>query len=62
MVSDNRTGAQLEYLRTQFAHVGDNSGNTLVKDSPNEYVLYTSGRRNMKFAHWFVTVSSIERV
>ncbi|KAI9283673.1 hypothetical protein BC943DRAFT_327471 [Umbelopsis sp. AD052] len=50
------TGAQLEYLRSQFAHVGDNSGNTLVKDSPNEYVLYTSGRRNMKFAHWFVTL------
>ncbi|KAI8579428.1 hypothetical protein K450DRAFT_199440 [Umbelopsis ramanniana AG] len=50
------TGAQLEYLRTQFAHVGDNAGNTLVKDSPNEYVLYTTGRRNMKFAHWFVTL------
>jgi hypothetical protein len=57
-----RTGANLEYLKTQFAHIGDQNGNTLVKDSPNEYVLYTTGRRNMKFAHWFISVSSIDKV
>lgn len=52
-----RTGAHLDYLKSQFAHIGDGKGNTLVKDGPSDYVLYTSGRRNMQYAHWWISVS-----
>lgn len=51
-----RTGAHLDYLKSQFALVGDGKGNTLVKDGPSDYVLYTSGRRNVQYAHWWISV------
>ena len=54
----DRTGAHLDYLKSQFALVGDNNGNTLVKDGPGDYCLYTTGRRNVQFAHWWIKVSS----
>ncbi|KAJ2961179.1 hypothetical protein NQZ79_g3455 [Umbelopsis isabellina] len=47
-VAKKWTGAHLDYLKSQFAHIGDGKGNTLVKDGPSDYVLYTSGRRNMQ--------------
>ncbi|CAO3668917.1 unnamed protein product [Umbelopsis vinacea] len=55
-VAKKWTGAHLDYLKTQFAHVGDGSGNTLVKDGPSDYCLYTTGRRNMQFAHWWINL------
>jgi len=53
-VAKKWTGAHLDYLKSQFALVGDNNGNTLVKDGPGDYCLYTTGRRNMQFAHWWI--------
>ncbi|CAM0138492.1 unnamed protein product [Umbelopsis sp. WA50703] len=55
-VAKKWTGAHLDYLKSQFAHIGDGNGNTLVKDGPSDYVLYTSGRRNMQYAHWWISL------
>ncbi|KAI8993701.1 hypothetical protein BDB01DRAFT_339960 [Pilobolus umbonatus] len=48
---------QTEYLRTQFALVGDKVSSTtavLIRDGPADYVLYTSGRRYVQYGHWWI--------
>ncbi|KAI8384913.1 uncharacterized protein BYT42DRAFT_279015 [Radiomyces spectabilis] len=53
--------AHREYLEEQFALVGDRVGNehTLLKrDGPADFLLYTSGRRNVQFAHWWIKLKS----
>ncbi|KAI8991748.1 hypothetical protein BDF20DRAFT_909482 [Mycotypha africana] len=44
---------QIEYFQQQFALVGDNKSNKLVKDGPADFLLYTTGRRNVQFGHWW---------
>ncbi|ORZ24694.1 hypothetical protein BCR42DRAFT_403468 [Absidia repens] len=45
--------ANVDYLREQFSLVGSGKA-TLVKDGPADYLLYTSGRRNVQFGHWWL--------
>ncbi|KAG0162533.1 hypothetical protein DFQ28_001113 [Apophysomyces sp. BC1034] len=49
--------AHVEYLEQQFALVGDkinNQRSILMKDGPADYLLYTTGRRNVQFGHWWI--------
>ncbi|KAI8064835.1 uncharacterized protein B0P05DRAFT_554517 [Gilbertella persicaria] len=48
---------QIDYLESQFALVGDKKSNeksVLMMDGPADYLLYTSGRRNLQFGHWWL--------
>ncbi|KAI8339404.1 hypothetical protein BC941DRAFT_420393 [Chlamydoabsidia padenii] len=45
--------ANTGYLDEQFSLVGSGKA-TLVKDGPADYLLYTSGRRNVQFGHWWI--------
>ncbi|KAI9363568.1 hypothetical protein BD770DRAFT_379900 [Pilaira anomala] len=48
---------QIEYLENQFALVGDklaNDKSVLMVDGPSDFLLYTSGRRNVQFGHWWL--------
>lgn len=48
---------QIDYLEGQFALVGNKMSNdksVLMKDGPADYLLYTSGRRNVQFGHWWL--------
>ncbi|CEP12028.1 hypothetical protein [Parasitella parasitica] len=48
---------QSDYLRSQFALVGDRKSNDqsiLMMDGPADYLLYTTGRRNVQFGHWWL--------
>ncbi|KAI8359150.1 hypothetical protein BD560DRAFT_405451 [Blakeslea trispora] len=48
---------QIDYLESQFALVGDKKSSeqaVLMKDGPADYLLYTSGRRNVQFGHWWL--------
>ncbi|OBZ81837.1 Coiled-coil domain-containing protein 47, partial [Choanephora cucurbitarum] len=48
---------QIDYLESQFALVGDKKSTekaVLMKDGPADYLLYTSGRRNVQFGHWWL--------
>lgn len=54
-----RMNAHVEYLEQQFALVGDkvdNQRSILMKDGPADYLLYTTGRRNVQFGHWWIKV------
>ncbi|KAF7729323.1 hypothetical protein EC973_004579 [Apophysomyces ossiformis] len=47
----------VEFLEQQFALVGDkvdNRRSILMKDGPADYLLYTTGRRNVQFGHWWI--------
>ncbi|CAO3653571.1 unnamed protein product [Mucor hiemalis] len=46
----------INYLEGQFALVGNKCQtiNLLMKDGPANYLLYTSGRRNVQFGHWWL--------
>ncbi|KAI8883686.1 DUF1682-domain-containing protein [Backusella circina FSU 941] len=47
---------QIDYINSQFALVGDKTTNeksVLMMDGPSDYLLYTSGRRNVQFGHWW---------
>ncbi|KAI8097171.1 uncharacterized protein BX664DRAFT_275715 [Halteromyces radiatus] len=51
------TNANVRYFEEQFSLVGNKANNnkvTLVKDGPADYLLYTSGRRNVQFGHWWL--------
>ncbi|KAI8641853.1 hypothetical protein BD408DRAFT_417511 [Parasitella parasitica] len=48
---------QTDYLQSQFALVGDKNSNDqsiLMMDGPADYLLYTTGRRNVQFGHWWL--------
>ncbi|KAG2215650.1 hypothetical protein INT46_006254 [Mucor plumbeus] len=48
---------QIDYLQSQFALVGDKKSNDqsiLMMDGPADYLLYTTGRRNVQFGHWWL--------
>ncbi|CAO3645545.1 unnamed protein product [Mucor fragilis] len=48
---------QVDYLQSQFALVGDKKSNDqsiLMMDGPADYLLYTTGRRNVQFGHWWL--------
>ncbi|KAG2229581.1 hypothetical protein BDF21DRAFT_419852 [Thamnidium elegans] len=48
---------QIEFLESQFALVGDklsNEKSVLMVDGPADFLLYTSGRRNVQFGHWWL--------
>lgn len=52
-----RLGSQIDYLEGQFALVGNKMSDdksVLSKDGPADYLLYTSGRRNVQFGHWWL--------
>lgn len=52
-----RVNNQIEYLESQFALVGDklaNDKSVLMVDGPSDFLLYTSGRRNVQFGHWWL--------
>lgn len=53
----DRSSKYLDYIKQQFALVGKASEKDgLTKDGPSDYILYTSGRRNVQFAHWWIKV------
>lgn len=57
--SVNRLNGQVDYLQSQFALVGDKKSNDqsiLMMDGPADYLLYTTGRRNVQFGHWWLKV------
>ncbi|RUS33528.1 hypothetical protein BC938DRAFT_471212 [Jimgerdemannia flammicorona] len=41
-------------LREQFSLIGDERGNTLIKDGPADFILYMSGRRHVQYVHGFI--------
>ncbi|CAO3643242.1 unnamed protein product [Cunninghamella echinulata] len=46
-----------EYFEQQFALIGNKVGGekvSLIKDGPSDFLLYTSGRRNVQFGHWWI--------
>lgn len=52
-----RVNDQIEFLESQFALVGDklsNEKSVLMVDGPADFLLYTSGRRNVQFGHWWL--------
>jgi hypothetical protein len=57
---NNRLEGQIDHLQSQFALVGDKTTNeksVLMMDGPADYLLYTSGRRNVQFGHWWFKVN-----
>lgn len=53
----SRLNGQIEYLEKQFCLVGDkltNEKSVLMMDGPADYLLYTSGRRNVQYGHWWL--------
>ncbi|KAI7877088.1 uncharacterized protein EV154DRAFT_62914 [Mucor mucedo] len=53
----NWLNGQIDYLEEQFCLVGDkltNEKSVLMMDGPADYLLYTSGRRNVQFGHWWL--------
>ncbi|CAO3611959.1 unnamed protein product [Cunninghamella blakesleeana] len=45
------------YFEQQFAMIGNKISNekiALIKDGPADYLLYTTGRRNVQFGHWWI--------
>lgn len=58
----SRLNGQIDYLQSQFALVGDKKSNDqsiLMMDGPADYLLYTTGRRNVQFGHWWLKVKSV---
>ncbi|ORY92232.1 hypothetical protein BCR43DRAFT_498003 [Syncephalastrum racemosum] len=48
-----------DYLESQYALVGnDRAQKVLVKDGPADYMVYSSGRRNIKFVHWWIKLKA----
>jgi hypothetical protein len=61
---NNRLEGQIDFLQSQFALVGDKTTNeksVLMMDGPADYLLYTSGRRNVQFGHWWFKVNCVEK-
>ncbi|KAG2222576.1 hypothetical protein INT45_008695, partial [Circinella minor] len=49
--------SHIGYLEQQFALLGNRAEKkTLVKDGPNDYQLYVSGRRHVQFGHWWINL------